>query len=192
MALRSKSSPERSALPIAIARLRGWKWIICERGCANVVYTGNVGEGPGLSVDEVWGVIYDMSAEDEETLDGYEGVDWAAPDALSDTKWASQGLRLKEQGNGRHNKVYLDVDIAEWKVEDWAARLGEERVRVLVYIDEHDIHEGKIRREYIGRMNRGIRESVASGLSEQWIAQVMRRWVTPGIEAPDGQVDKHG
>ncbi|KAJ9610186.1 hypothetical protein H2200_004963 [Cladophialophora chaetospira] len=192
MALRCKCTPERSAVPTAIARLHGWKWIICERGCANVVYTGKVGEKPGYSGDEVWGVLYVMSAEDEKILDGFEGLDWAAPKAVNDLIWVSQGARPTEQGNGRHNKVYLDVKIAEWKDKQWAQQLGEQRVRVLVYIDERDVEEGTIRPEYVGRMNRGIRESVALGLSEQWVAQAMRRWVMPGIEARQGQVDKHG
>lgn len=41
--------------------------------------------------------------------------------------------------------------------------------------------EGRIIRNYVGRMNRGIEESVALGLPRSWVDKVMRRWVVPGI-----------
>lgn len=199
MALRCTSTPTRSALPLAIARLRGWKWIICHRGCANVVFTGNVGEGDGKDGDEVWGVVYDMSVEDEETLDRYEGVDWAAPEAVNSELGVGVGAqrawgrevdreRPSEQGAGHHNKVYLDVEIVEWKVEGWEEQLGRHGVRVLVYVDEYRTEEGPVRPSYIGRMNRAIREALDLGLSADWVANVVRPCVPDGVEAPEGFV----
>lgn len=46
--------------------LKGFRWIISTRGYANVVES---------SSDEVHGVIYKISAQDEENLDISEGVD---------------------------------------------------------------------------------------------------------------------
>ena len=61
-------------------------------------------------------------------------------------------------------------------------------VTVLTYVDELRTGEGPILRNYIGRMNRGIEESVALGLPRSWVDQVMRRWVTPGIFPERGYV----
>lgn len=191
MALRCTASPTRSALPLAIARLRGWKWIICHRGCANVVYSGKIGDGG----DEVWGVVYDMAIEDEEILDRYEGVDWAAPEAVGDSSPLSRGWgaddhreRPTEQGIGHHNKAYLEVEIVEWKVKSWEERLGRHGVGVLVYVDEYRVEEGPVRESYIGRMNRGIREALDLGLSAKWFDEFVRPFIPEGVEAPEGFV----
>tara|TARA_B110000881_G_C18517979_1_gene485979 strand:+ start:207 stop:587 length:381 start_codon:yes stop_codon:yes gene_type:complete len=50
---------------IGIGQLSGYRWIISTRGYANVVKSSN---------DDVWGVIYEISIQDEAKLDGYEGV----------------------------------------------------------------------------------------------------------------------
>ncbi|KAK6348149.1 hypothetical protein TWF718_005963 [Orbilia javanica] len=60
MARRCPTSPYTS-----IARLPNYRWIISERGYANIV------RSPG---DEVWGMLYDLSPPDEQSLDKYEGV----------------------------------------------------------------------------------------------------------------------
>jgi hypothetical protein len=83
---RCTDSPSTSAVPIAIARLDGWKWVICERGYANIVplrQDAKVNVLDGIPEDErasgdlssVWGVLYNMTPGDEEVLDGYEGHD---------------------------------------------------------------------------------------------------------------------
>lgn len=210
MTIRCTATSERSGQPIAIARLHGWKWFICERGCANVAYTGQTSkrkaEIEGLNGanggDEVWGVLYDMSIEDEETLDRYEHVDWSAPEAEksegASTESSGRGTRLQdlpaivrpnEQGKGHHNKVYVDAEIVEWKTKEWRDRQQELRwAKVLVYVDEYRTTEGPIRENYIGRMNRGIKEAVALGLSKQWVEKVVRPQVPDGIDAPEGFV----
>ena len=50
---------------IGIGQLSGYRWIISTRGYANVVKSPD---------DDVWGVIYEISIQDEAKLDGYEGV----------------------------------------------------------------------------------------------------------------------
>lgn len=203
MTLRCTASPTRSGRPVAIARLHGWKWFICERGCANVAYTGKAnragasyGDANGDGEDEVWGVLYDMSVEDEETLDRYEHVDWAAPETDTETSQESRGVELvefagvrpTEQGKGHHNKVYVQAEIMEWKAKEWEGQQQRHWVTVLVYVDEYRLADGEIRENYIGRMNRGIQEAVALGLSEEWVARVVRPWVPEGIDPPPGFV----
>ncbi|KAJ4299778.1 hypothetical protein N0V90_005024 [Kalmusia sp. IMI 367209] len=115
MSLRCTADPVRSSRPVAIARLHGWKWIICGRG-------GNEDKAEDEEEDEVWGVVYDLDSADEQTLDTYEGVDWAAPRTMTTTKDGVE--RPTEQGVGRHNKVYLEVEIVQWKAGEWGSGWG--------------------------------------------------------------------
>ena len=107
-----------------------------------------------------------------------------------------------------YNKWYIDVTVTKWlqppssvlgpsSSSSGAPRPGGENddaeeevvtVKVLTYVDELRTGEGPILRNYIGRMNRGIEESVALGLPRSWVDQVMRRWVTPGIFPERGYV----
>ena len=49
-----------------------------------------------------------------------------------------------------------------------------EMVPVLVYVDEKRVRNGPPKAEYVPRMNRAIRESVALGLPAKWAEEVMR------------------
>ena len=68
----------------ALAVLRGWRWIIGERGFANVVVSrGKEGEGEREG-GEFWveGILNVLGGSgegegDEEKLDRFEGVPWA-------------------------------------------------------------------------------------------------------------------
>lgn len=58
---------------LGVARLSGYRWIINERGYANVVeMAGNKTEGE--TKDVVWGLVYKLQREDEQGLDKNEGV----------------------------------------------------------------------------------------------------------------------
>jgi hypothetical protein len=93
---RCSDAPAVSARPVAVARLDGWRWLICERGYANIVPLEEEEEGASSKVDVdgvevsnskldsgeredasrvVWGILYNMTAGDERVLDGYEGHD---------------------------------------------------------------------------------------------------------------------
>ena len=116
--------PDQSAVPVAIARADGWKWVICERGYANIVppplsplptKEEDVGEEqnsesspppPSSSSDVVWGVLYNMTAGDVEVLDRYEGHDKGrnptpTPVAMvaRNREPEKRGRKLFEQGN---------------------------------------------------------------------------------------------
>ena len=86
-----------------------------------------------------------------------------------------------------YNKWYINVTITKWLQPPSVLGLdspgpgGNEVVKVLAYVDELRAGEGRIIRNYVGRMNRGIEESVALGLPRSWVDKVMRRWVVPGI-----------
>lgn len=96
---RCTDSAATSAVPVAVARLDGWKWVICERGYANIVPLSlpeaadgfAEADGPALtngsrrddqeaSASVVWGVLYNMTPGDKRVLDAYEGHDeWRNP-----------------------------------------------------------------------------------------------------------------
>jgi hypothetical protein len=84
MRQRCKHDPEKSGKPLAVARLDHWRWLICERGYANVIPPEELRLGRQISnedkvplsreEDAVFGILYDMTPEDEYLLDGYEGI----------------------------------------------------------------------------------------------------------------------
>ncbi|MCJ1303103.1 hypothetical protein MMC08_005910 [Hypocenomyce scalaris] len=88
-----------SSQHVGLAVLRDWKWIINDRGYANVI------PSPG---DKVWGMVYILSAEDEAYLDRNEGVPTIYEKRLMQMEY------LPAQGSGIdgglvEGLVYVDV-----------------------------------------------------------------------------------
>jgi hypothetical protein len=192
MKSRCRINPTHSATPLAIATLPKWRWLICEAGYANVL------PQPGLRVptqdsesahkipvsgdeDAVYGVLYQMDLEDESILDVYEGVDELAVDADPDCGVPAH-VRPKVQGDGSYNKWYFEAEVVKWLdgaegVREGLGIDGDGKVPVLVYVDENCVRLAEPKFEYIARMNRAIRESVALGVPESWVDQVMRKFI---------------
>ncbi|KAL1997773.1 hypothetical protein VTN02DRAFT_793 [Thermoascus thermophilus] len=214
MRQRCAHDPAVSAAPVAIARLDGdgdgWRWFICERGYANVrpprrlrVVSVSSGSDPEDTEDDedtddgVYGVLYDLTPADELLLDGYEGVDHAAPPsaAAGDVAGPSKAVRPRSQGAGAYNKWYVPAVVIKWLDEDQrrirsttttmtTAAAGGEIQTVLIYVDEERVRVGPPKPEYIGRMERGIREAEALGLPRDWVQRVMRPFL-PAPVVPD-------
>jgi gamma-glutamylcyclotransferase len=135
--------------PVGLALLEGWRWIINERGFANVVRLPADREGAASEGEGVYGLVYLLPADDEEQLDRYEGVPWA------------------------YQKFQADVR----RVRDEGGRETDEALRVLVYVDEEGTAVGAPRTEYVDRMERGIRDAVENwGMSEEYANRTMRRF----------------
>ncbi len=146
--------------------------------------------------DVVWGLIYNMSATDEAVLDRYEGHDdWRNPEPEINPNTDERIWKPMLQGGWDYNKHYLPMTVTKW-LRDPAGHgitapisSGETEtetfIRALVYVDEHRNSPGEINAEYIGRMNRGIKEAVALGLPEEWVEKVMRQWIPMGIDVDD-------
>jgi gamma-glutamylcyclotransferase len=183
---------------VGLGKMTGWKWIINRRGYANVVklgkedqdiemreeyegsdeeYSEEEGEaedgevvkerkGKGILEDsgeqagEVYGMLYLLPTEDEERLDRYEGVPWAYEKAYLEADWVSHTEAISTNGG-----TYTREELTP--------------VKVLVYIDRKRVQDGKPKEEYVGRMERGIRDAVDNwGLSEEYADRVMRKfWV---------------
>ncbi|KAL6871879.1 hypothetical protein J3F83DRAFT_732934 [Trichoderma novae-zelandiae] len=153
---------------VGLGKISGWRWIINERGYANIVKQaddvdvgegGGQGQGKGKREEEshVYGMLYLLPTEDEDRLDGYEGVPWAYEKVYLEASWVSGG----GSGSGR---------TAD----------GEELtpVKVLAYVDRKRTTEGKAKEEYVGRMERGIGDAVGNWGMRESYADVMRRfWV---------------
>lgn len=182
------SSFPSSSKPIAIASLPGWKWLICTRGYANIVELPPNQHASDTDATTVWGVLYDLSPTDEETLDAYEGHnDRRNPFPKPNPDASLRARKPHLQGNWDYNKQYLPVSVTKWLVDPMTFGLPAEtsKVDVLVYVDELRVEEGEIKREYVGRMNRAIDESVALGVPRAWCESVMRRWVPKGVYPAD-------
>lgn len=140
---------------IGLGFLPGYRFIINQRGFANVIpigaasaaeghaeqqkeskYASSSMESPCKDEQGVYGVVYKLGEGDEELLDSFEGV--------------STGCYTKEMHN-----IQVSSASDEWKTKS-----------VLVYIDRLRATEDVPRREYIARMNRGVDEA-------------MREWCLP-------------
>lgn len=160
---------------LGIARLKGYKWIIYERGYANIVeLSSSEKESSDDKHDyakEVWGLIYTLEPNDQERLDENEGVPYAYQKEMVDCEfWCCSSSR--------------EVVVEDW--EDGFGYAGEGKPdikkkpgkeKMLVYINRHMTEEGTSKEEYVYRMNCGIRDAVKEGVPEEYVEQVLRKWI---------------
>ncbi|KAB5570157.1 hypothetical protein GE09DRAFT_1283308 [Coniochaeta sp. 2T2.1] len=142
---------------VGLARIPGYKFIINARGYANVVPVPATSTINSTTTEEegVIGVLYEISEEDEDRLDGYEGVPWA------------------------YEKVEIGCFLLEDESRGGKGEEEEKEVKVLVYIDTlrtKAVPEA-IRQEYVGRMNRGIEEAMGLGMPEGYVEGVLRGFI---------------
>ncbi|OTA06536.1 hypothetical protein A9Z42_0072890 [Trichoderma parareesei] len=167
---------------VGLGKLSGWKWIINERGYANIVKlddgeddVSGEDEGKGRMEDEeeeekkkekqshVYGMLYLLPTEDEDRLDGYEGVPWAYEKVYLEASWVSSS----SGGGGKEDEEEEEAG-------------GEELtpVKVLAYVDRKRTTEGQPKREYVGRMERGLEDAVGNWGMKGGYADLLRRfWV---------------
>ena len=152
-----------SSVPIGLGFLPGWRWIINDRGYANIIPRSQLSspfweafkESTGLrplggEEDGVYGLLYLLPSQDEEALDVCEGVPWA------------------------YGKMVMDVE-----------RIGDENGRkvegqgcsALCYVDEQRVQGNRAKEEYKERMERGIREAIGDWGLDEGYAQRMREWL---------------
>jgi len=146
-----------------VARLNDYRWLINERGYANVVQLPSHSDSSQSSSeakayeDEVWGLVYTLQPTDEARLDRNEGVPVA------------------------YTKEWLVCDF--WPVNDdddaGPANVTAEprRVDMLVYINRGQVTPSAPKMEYIYRMNKGIDDAVKEGVPKKYVEKVMRRFI---------------
>ena len=159
---------------IGRARLSGYRWMINERGYANVV------ESKGHYVD---GLVYEIDESDEGRLDVNEGVSKNAysKDYLTVTLHRANTLLYRRPvtwivESGGPAKLKRQAAVNETKViesdEPWDQL-------VLVYISYDCITDSTPKEEYISRINYGIIDAKALGIEESYVQQYVRPFIPP-------------
>lgn len=147
--------------------------------------------------NEVWGMMYSLEENDEKLLDEREGVPvayrkewiecefWTVPEAAASSSSREEGVTQEKEGEE-------DTTTAEKKKKrkpaDITKRPGKEKM--LVYINREMTDEGEIRKEYISRMNCGIKDAVKEGLPREYVEQVLRRWIPADGEEGEEEEEK--
>ncbi|KAG8526374.1 uncharacterized protein KY384_000367 [Bacidia gigantensis] len=144
---------------VGVGRLDKYRWIISERGYANVVPSSP------SSNDYVYGLIYTLSSSDERRLDVNEGVPETYAKEMIDVRTWSEA-QLKKVGS--------------LKQEDSKPE------KMLVYVDHKRLEEAKPKKEYIYRMNMGIHDAIAAGVPRSYVDEVMRRFIPPQEDEDGG------
>jgi gamma-glutamylcyclotransferase len=148
---------------LGIARLNRFKWIINDRGYANVVEVkGEKVSGHGKYNEVVFGLVYSLEPADEERLDKNEGVPIAYTKENLPCDFWSAGTPSSPESH--HRKI--NTSDPPTYTRD-----------MLVYIDRKRITPDEPRKEYVYRMNQGIKDAVNLGLPIEYVDQAMRRYL---------------
>lgn len=133
---------------IGIGRLPRHRWMINDRGYANVVTSSKAGS-------EVYGLVYTLTKDDEQGLDRNEGVPVAyTKEILIIDFWPLEDVRAP-----------LDVTKEAEKRE------------MLVYIDRNRIEDHQAKAEYVHRMNMGIKDGVLEGIPPDYVDSHLRPFI---------------
>jgi len=170
---------------LGIARLNNFKWIINERGYANVVEiekgndattttTTTIPRTPETETQQtnkpkeqdfstqVWGLVYSLQPSDEARLDRNEGVPVAyAKEWMGCDFWA---VNDDDQGES-------------FAPANETSSRKPEKFDLLVYINRGAVTPSKPKREYVYRMNMGIRDAVKAGVPVGYVEEVMRGFI---------------
>ncbi|CAN9250772.1 unnamed protein product [Alternaria alternata] len=150
---------------LGVARLPNYQWIINDRGYANVVEVADSNSTSMSPYDDVvFGLVYSLEAEDEKRLDKNEGVPVA---------YTKEMLQCEFWPSDTEHKVDTSKD-------------PEKKEDMLVYIDRNRVQSDKPREEYMYRMNQGITDAVKLGVPEDYVRDVMRKYI-PAQEDDDGK-----
>ncbi|KAK0737396.1 hypothetical protein B0T21DRAFT_347767 [Apiosordaria backusii] len=160
-----------SSAYIGLGRLRNYKWFINARGYANVARSPTFLDEPPSEADEVWGLVYRLTPEDEKMLDLNEGVPYA---------YEKRVIAVEFWGKGAGHGTADDVGRTKGKEgKEGKEEKGKgEEVEMLVYIDfKRDQGGYKPREEYIVRMNRGIEDALREGVPGGYVREVLRGYI---------------
>lgn len=162
---------------LGIARLKGYKWIIYDRGYANIVEEKH-SESPALNqkhdyTHECWGLVYSLEKPDEERLDGNEGVpvaykkEWIECELWPTSESSSDAIAAEAMENITFRWAKGKPDTSK----------EPKKVDMLVYINRDMTKETPPKKEYIYRMNMGIKDAVKEGMPEEYVRQVLRKYI---------------
>ena len=134
--------------------------------------------------DEVWGLVYELDVEDEERLNGYEGVPWAyQKKTLEADIWLVKETQLAGEGAGADRTGDSETQNTRLPKPGTGSKS-----KVLVYIDTLRTTSGIPRDEYVLRMRRGIREGIKKGLPRAWVESVIGKYIPLDERVEEGVV----
>ena len=145
--LRQMSLRCPSSTYVGIARLSSYRWMINNRGYANIVETNSTS-------DVVYGLVYRLTQKDEDRLDVNEGVPIA---------YTKEMIPID----------FWPLDAGE-KVDFSSS--GETK-DLLVYIDRERVKDDKPKTEYIHRINMGVADAVKIGMPQDYVDDVIRKFI---------------
>jgi gamma-glutamylcyclotransferase len=155
---------------LGVARLNGFKWLINDRGYANVVEVKSNSPKKSKFDDVVFGLVYTLSPADEARLDKNEGVPVAYTKENLPCDFWSAGPPSSPESKHRE----IDTSDAPTYSRD-----------MLVYIDRKRIVPDEPREEYVYRMNQGIVDAVEMGVPREYVDEVMRMYIPEEKEGND-------
>ena len=139
-----------SSTYVGIARLSSYRWIINDRGYANIVQTNEPS-------DLVYGLVYTLTPDNEERLDRNEGVPRAYTKEIIPIEfWSLKAGEEVDLGSGDCTGIQKDM---------------------LVYINRVRVEGDKPKAEYIHRMNLGVRDAVKIGMPQAYVDNVIRQFI---------------
>jgi gamma-glutamylcyclotransferase len=142
---------------LGVARLDNYRWMINDRGYANVVQIKSPSSAEPNYANVVYGLVYSLQPSDESRLDDNEGVPVAyTKEDLPVSFWPKEN---------EHEPVDLHKPA---KKQD-----------MLVYISRKHVTDSKPKHEYIFRMNQGINDALKEGVPKEYVQEVMRKFIPP-------------
>ncbi|CAF9930809.1 MAG: hypothetical protein HETSPECPRED_007714 [Heterodermia speciosa] len=136
-----------SSTYVGIALLKKYRWMVNDRGYANIVQTDH-------SSDVVYGLVYTLTEDDEKRLDVNEGVPIAyTKEVLPIEFWA----------------------LAPGEKADFGQ--DSEKKQLLVYIDRIRLEDDKPKAEYIHRVNMGVQDAVQIGVPQSYVDDMIRKFI---------------
>jgi gamma-glutamylcyclotransferase len=142
---------------LGVARLDNYRWMINDRGYANVVQIQSPSSVEPNYANVVYGLVYSLQPSDERRLDKNEGVPIAyTKEDLLVSFWPKEN---------EHEPVDLHKPA---KKQD-----------MLVYISRKHVTDSKPKHEYIYRMNQGINDALKEGVPKEYVQEVMRKFIPP-------------
>ncbi|RDL35344.1 uncharacterized protein BP5553_07275 [Venustampulla echinocandica] len=172
MSQRCPSSPY-----YGLGKLPGYRWIIGERGYANVVKCPTSSSASSSSGTTSTTTRGEDGEENQVLEDAAKGNDEGAEEYVIGMLYAlthkdEARLDIAEGVPFSYTKHMLPIQMLSSP-----SSTGQTTVQALVYVDEVRLGEGVCREEYVTRMNRGIADAVKMGMPKEYVERVLRRFV---------------
>lgn len=159
---------------LGIARLKGYKWIIYDRGYANIVEIMDEEDTTSKHdySKEVWGLVYSLEPSDEARLDVNEGVPIAYDKEWIECEFWSTS---ESEDDATASEQFPNEQQSITGKPDTSKEPG--KVDMLVYINRDGTDESESKKEYVYRMNMGIKDALKEGMPKEYVKQVLRKYI---------------